>query len=412
MLANFKIITITHKNVPLKELKNFIVPSVDEQELQAKLADLKATFGVQELLYLATCNRVMYFFYLEENIDFPFVEQFLNQANPDFQNNKVEGLINAISLLEGYDAIKHLLEVASSIDSLVIGERQILKQLRTAFDDCSGWKLTGDHVRLAMKVSVETAKKVYSETRIGEKPVSVVSLAIQKLLKAKFPKTGKLLLVGAGQTNLLVGKFLKKHQFQNVTIFNRSLPRAQNLAELIGVEDAFLLEDLKNYRDGFDGIIVCTGSDNPIITNELYRSLLQGDSGKKLIIDLAIPNNVEKSIAKDFNVNYIEIENLKNLASENLAFRQKEISKAREIIDEQLTSFGKIHQQRQIEKAMRHVPEQIKAVKSHAMNQVFKKDLENLDKDALDILERMMSYMERRCISIPMKAAKESITTA
>ncbi len=408
MLNNFKILTITHKNVPLKALSQFIVPSVDEAELEGKLNILKTQFEIEELMYLATCNRVMYFFYTDQNISDTFVTKFLAQANIDFQPNLIEYYENAITLLEGHDALEHLLEVAASIDSMVIGEREILRQLRTAFEQCNGWNLTDDHIRMAMQLSVETAKKVYSNTRIGEKPISVVSLAIQKLLQSQFPKTGKLLLIGAGQTNLLVTKFLKKHQFENVTVFNRTIGKAKSLAGMVG-GTAFSLEKLNTYQDGFDGIIICTGSDTALLNDELYAQLLQGDDTKKLIIDLAIPNNVEKSVVENFNVNYIEIENLKSLAKENMAFRQNEISKAKEIIVERLIEFNKIHQQRQIEKAMRHVPQQIKAVKAHAMNEVFKKDLENLDEDALEVLERVMNYMEKRCISIPMKAAKDSV---
>jgi len=408
MLNNFKILTITHKNVPLKALSRFIVPSVDEAELEVKLNGLKTRFGIKEMMYLATCNRVMYFFYEEKNIEPNFVTDFLAQANSDFLPNLIDNFESAITLLEGRDALEHLLEVAASIDSMVVGEREILRQLRTAFEKSKGWNLTDDHIRMAMKLSVETAKKVYSKTRIGEKPISVVSLAIQKLLQSQFPKEGKLLLIGAGQTNLLVTKFLKKHQFQNVTVFNRSIAKAKSLANMVKGE-AFTLEDLKTYQSGFDGIIICTGSITALLNDKLYAQLLQGDESKKLIIDLAIPNNVEKSVVENFNVNYIEIENLKNLAKENMAFRQNEISKAKVIITERLAEFHKTHQQRQIEKAMRHVPQQIKAVKTHAMNEVFKKDLEKLDDDALEVLERMMEYMERRCISIPMKAAKDSV---
>ena len=172
---------------------------------------------------------------------------------------------------------------------------------------------------------------------------------------------------------------------------------------------AFLLENLNTYQEGFDGIIICTGADKALIDDELYASLLQGDESKKLVIDLAIPNNIEKSVVENFNINYIEIEDLKTLAKENLAFRQKEIFKAKEIIDENLLSFHIIHQQRQVEKAMRHVPAQIKEVKSHAMNEVFKKDIESLDENAQEVLERVLTYMEKRCISIPMKAAKDSV---
>lgn len=408
MINNFKILTVTHKNVPLKALGKFIVPSNDETELQLKLDNLKMQFDIEEMMYLATCNRVMYFFYTNKNVDTTFVTQFLSKANPEFQSDLVDDFQKRITILEGDDALEHLMEVSASIDSMVVGEREILRQLRTAFEQCNIWSLTDDHIRLAMQLCVETAKKVYSKTRIGEKPVSIVSLAIQKLLQAQFPKDGKLLLIGAGQTNLLASKFLKKHEFENVTVFNRSIGRATSLADKFNGK-AFLLDNLKTYQEGFDGIIICTGADKALIDDELYASLLQGDESKKLVIDLAIPNNIKKSVIENFNINYIEIEDLKTLAKENLAFRQKEIIKAKEIIDENLLSFHKIHRQRQIEKAMRHVPAQIKEIKSHAMNEVFKKDIEGLDENALEVLERVLTYMEKRCISIPMKAAKDSV---
>ena len=409
MLNNFKIITITHKNVSLQTLSKFIVPSSDEAELQLKLNNLKEQFEIEEMMYLATCNRVMYFFYAEKNVNESFVGEFLSHANPQFQTDLVDDFSKRITILEGHDALEHLLEVSSSIDSMVIGEREILRQIRTGFDQCVGWNMTGDHLRLAMQLAVETAKKVYSKTRIGEKPISVVSLAIQKLIQSDFSKTGKLLLIGAGQTNLLVSKFLKKYEYQNVTVFNRSIERANSLAEMLK-GDAFLLEDLKTYQEGFDGIIICTGSDKALLDDELYASLLKSDEDKKLIIDLAIPNNVEPSVAENFNVNYIEIEDLRSLAKENMGFRQKEISSAQKIIESNLVKFQKTHQQRQITKAMSHVPKKIKAVKAHAMNEVFKKDVDELDENAREVLERVLSYMEKRCISIPMEAAKNTVS--
>jgi len=409
MLNNFKIITITHKNVSLQTLSKFIVPSTDEAELQLKLNTIKEHFEIEEMMYLATCNRVMYFFYAEKNVNESFVAEFLSHANPQFQTDLVDDFSKRITMLEGHDALEHLLEVSSSIDSMVIGEREILRQIRTAFEQCVNWKMTGDHLRLAMQLAVETAKKVYSKTRIGEKPISVVSLAIQKLLKSDFPKNGKLLLIGAGQTNLLVSKFLKKYEYQNVTVFNRSIERANSLASMLK-GNAFLLEDLKTYKEGFDGIIICTGSDKALLDDKLYASLLQGDEDKKLIIDLAIPNNVEPSVAENFNVNYIEIEDLRSLAKENMGFRQKEISSAQKIIEANLVKFQKTHQQRQITKALSHVPKKIKAVKAHAMNEVFKKDVDELDENAREVLERVLTYMEKRCISIPMEAAKNTVS--
>ena len=408
MLKGFKILTITHKQVPLKALQHCIVPSENETELKDKLSALKNKFELDELLYLATCNRVTYFFFSNKKLNPSFATDFLENANPSFYPTFSNGLRSAITLLEGESALNHLLEVAASIDSMVVGEREILRQLKTAYKQCSDWNLTGDHLRMAERLAVETAKKVYSKTRIGEKPISVVSLAIQKLLATNFPKNGRLLLVGAGQTNLLVSKFLKKYEFQNVTVFNRTIGKANSLATMLnGI--GLPLSELKNYTEGFDGIIICTGSDKAIIDNELYAKLLQGDDNQKLVIDLAIPNNVEKSVVENFNINYIEIEGLKSLAKENLGFRSKEVAKAKILIAEKLEEFKILHQQRQIEIAMRNVPIEIKAVKEHAMNEVFKKDLEDLDESARELLERMMSYMEKRCIGIPMKAAKDMV---
>jgi glutamyl-tRNA reductase len=181
------------------------------------------------------------------------------------------------------------------------------------------------------------------------------------------------------------------------------------LAEMLKGK-AFLLEDLKSYHRGFDGIIICTGSDKALLDDDLYASLLKDDKNEKLIIDLAIPNNVEPSVVENFNVNYIEIEDLRGLARENMGFRQKEISSAQMIIEKNLVKFQKIHQQRQITKAMSYVPQRIKAVKAHAINEVFKKDVDELDENARDVLERILSYMEKRCISIPMEAAKNTVS--
>ena len=150
------------------------------------------------------------------------------------------------------------------MNSLVIGEREILRQLREAYDQSVAWKLTGDDIRLAMRAAVETAKAVYSNTRIGEKPVSVVSLAIQKLLAAKTPKEARILLIGAGQTNKLVTKFLHKHSFSNVVVFNRTLEKAEGLANMVDGK-AYTLDHLQEYQGGFDCMIVCTGATKALV---------------------------------------------------------------------------------------------------------------------------------------------------
>ncbi len=403
MLNHLKIITITHKSVPLRDISNFMMKPTETLPLRAQLNSLKQDVGLEELCYVATCNRVMYFFISKTVLDISFATFFLQKVNPELNKSNVAA---AVQLYEGDQAVAHLFEVAASIDSLVVGERQILGQLREAYDQCQAWGLSGDTIRLAFQRAVLCAKEIYAHTRIGDKPVSVVSLAIRKLLATQLPKDARLLLIGAGQTNALVAKFLLKHQFTNVTVFNRSLKKAQELAKIINCK-ALSINDLQTYTEGFDCIFVCTGATDPIIQPALYAQLLQGEQDAKLVIDLAIPHNVAPDVITNFNVHYIEIDGLRHLAEENMAFREKEVEKARQMMAQHIEAFPTLLRQRQMERAMSRIPEEIKAVKSKALQEVFRKDLDQLDATTRSLLDRMMTYMEKKCIAIPMKMTRE-----
>ena len=405
MLDHYKIITVTHRQTRLKEISNFVVSDQSDVTIPEQLRAIKARFGIDEIMYLATCNRVMYFFYHKEDYTQDEVVTFLQAVNPAL--TEVQILEEAI-LYTGADAMNHLLEVSASVDSMVVGEREILRQLRQAYAAYHEAGMTDDNLRLAMNAAVQAAKQVYATTRIGEKPVSIVSLAVQKLLQFELRKDARLLLIGAGQTNTLVTKFLVKHQFTNVTVFNRSLEKAQRLADSLG-GNALLLNELPMYSEGFDCIIVCTGSTKPIITVERFDQLRSGEMSPKYLIDLSIPHNAERGIANLPGVTYVEIEDLRALAQQNLAFREKEVAKAKMVLGDHLTLFEQTYQQRQLERALRNLPSEIKAVKAKAVNEVFRKDLAGLDDDTLALVERMLTYMEKKCVGIPMKAAREAL---
>ena len=406
MLDKYKIITVTHRRINLKEISQYAIHAPDNAALEVRLHELKEQFRLSELMYLSTCNRIMFFFVHDQPLDAAFTYEFFQHINATLTEEQLSAVNQHAMQLEGMDALEHLFDVAASIDSLVIGERQILGQLRESYDQCKNWGLTGDNIRLAMDHAVVSAKKVYSNTRIGEKPVSVVSLAIQKLLRTNLSKEARLLIIGAGQTNQLVGKFLAKSGFTNVTVFNRTLAKAKQIAQIVNGR-AGTLDDLAVYADGFDGIIICTGSTTPILNARLYRQLQNGESGRKVIIDLAIPHNVHTEVPEQFDVQYIEIEGLRNLAKENMAFREKEVGRAKELLADLLVEFPLIYKQRQVEIAMQTVPTEIKAIKSHAMNEVFRKEVDSLDEHTRELVERMLSYMEKKCIGIPMKAARQ-----
>ncbi len=404
MLDHYKIFTVTHQQCSLQKIGQFVLSDTEQVPIATQLSKFKDSLNIDELLYLPTCNRVTYFFYTKRILDPSFKNHFFKRLNPTIEKNDLE----LVQQYEGKYAIQHLYEVASSINSMVVGEREILRQLRDAYEQSKKRKLTGDHIRLAMDFTVKVAKEVYDQTKIGEKPVSIVSLAIQKMLHYKLSKDARIILIGAGQTHNLVCKFLKKHQYTNIAIFNRNVQRAEKLAGFVEGK-AFGLDSLEDYKGGFDALFVCTGATQAIVNSTNYKTLLQGEKDEKLIVDLGIPNNVEQTVSKNFDVQYIEIEDLKTLAKKNLSFRENEITNARKIIKRNLKEFIPIHKQRQLEKAMKDIPEKIKAVKEKAMNEVFKKELEELDDSSKELIEKMLSYMEKKCIGIPMKVARKAI---
>lgn len=405
MLDGYKILTVTHREVPLEDIGSFILPHSEEQPLQDLLVDLKNTFQLSEFLYIATCNRVIFLFHKDTTLDIPFLHRFFQQVNPDLSQEKIQ---ESVAIYEGNEAIIHLYEVAASIDSLVVGEREIMRQIRDGYHQCDAWNLTGDHIRLLMKYLVQAIKEVYAKTRIGEKPVSVVSLAMHLLAERNLSKEAGILLVGAGQTNTLVSKFLLKKGFTNITVFNRTVEKAIQLAKSIKGR-GYALSELATYQDAFELMVVCTGATQPIIDTVLYQQLVKKERQQKVIVDLSIPNNVSAEVIQQFPIDYIDISELKELAELNLSYRKQEIGLVKMLLEKQLKDFKQAYKGRQIEVAMGQVPVQIKEIKKKAMDEVFKKELDVLDDNTLALINKMMTYMEKKCIGIPMKVAKNMV---
>ena len=298
-----------------------------------------------------------------------------------------------------------MFNVASSLDSLVVGEREIITQVRNSYDKCSQIGVTGDVVRLAVKKTIEVAKDVYTHTNIAKNPVSVVSLAYRRLRELNIKQDARFIIIGSGVTNTTMAKYLKKHQFSNFTVFNRTLANAEVLAnELKG--KAYPLSELKNYKQGFDIIVTCTGAAESVITPEIYKSLVGDDKSKKVVIDLAIPNDLDAEILNNYDVNLIAVNNLQEVAKENLLAREQELTACNEIIEANIDEFKQILKTRKVEQAMSEVPKKVKEIRQVA-NELFASELSSLDVQSKEVLDKILAYMEKKYISVPMKMAKD-----
>lgn len=404
-MDRLKIIAFTHKNIPIDKIGTF---HLNDDVVAARLNALKNQLYLNELMYLSTCNRVEFLFTASQDVDSTFLNQFFLNFAPHFDAIALEQAVNTAQIYEGEIAINHLFEVSSSIDSVVVGEREIITQVRTAYDKCNALGLTGDTIRLAVQCAVVTAKEVYTKTEVANKPVSIVSLAYRKLIEAGIKPNARFIIIGAGQTNTLMAKFLIKHKFSNFAIFNRSFDNAKILAnELNGA--AYTLNDLKNYREGFDVLITCTAASEHIVDTAIYDTLLNGDKNSKIIIDLSLPNDIEPEVINKNSVKFIDIKYLQEVANENLLLRKKELHLCKKIIDQNIQEFKSSFKLRQVEVAMQTVPAKVKEIRNMAMDTVFAKELATLDTQSKEVLDKILNYLEKKYISVPMKMAKDII---
>lgn len=402
-LDSFHSIIFTHRNLSVDDIGAL---HISEDLQKERLNEIKQRFSLPELMFLSTCNRVEFQLCTNESVDKKFLADFFKTLYPSLTENQLSKFLQSSEVYSGTEAVKHLLRVASSIDSMVVGEREIITQVRNAFELSKANGLTGDFIRLLIKHTIETAKQVYTETNIARKPVSVVSLAYHRLRQLNIPLDARILIIGAGVTNTNMSRFLKKHGFTNFVVFNRTLLKAEKLAQDLNGR-AFPLSELANFKEGFDVIITCTGSESHIITPELYESLLQGETDKKVVIDIAIPQDLSPEITEKHKITHISVNLLQQISNENLKERSKEVENVERILEDKIEDFKQLHKLRTVELAMREVPQKVKDIKSTALNEVFKNDLEALDGQSKEVLEKVISYMEKKYMSMPMLMAKE-----
>lgn len=407
-LNKLKIIAFTHRNFPLSEIGKLVL---DKQEQEVILPAARQGSGLDELMMITTCNRVELVFVTDKAYTPELVRGLLQQLYPGLKEQETAYFGEQALRLSGQEALEHLMQVSCSLDSMVVGEKEILAQVRLDYEKARQLGLTYDFLRLVMNRVVKTAKEVYTETRIAERPVSVVSIANRLLQRYGVPSNARILIIGAGQTNRLFTKYLRKHGAGDFIVFNRTLEKGAALAEELGGK-AYRLNELARYREGFDVILTCTGASEPVLTGEVYRKLLNGDTSRKIILDLAVPHDVTADVLEHANLRYIGVEELQEVARKNMAGRTGELEAAEAIIYRNIMEFKPILRQRKIELAMSEVPLKIKEIRSKAINTIFAEDIRQLDSPSREVLEKVLNYMEKRYVSEPMVMAKKILLNA
>ncbi|MBL7933300.1 MAG: glutamyl-tRNA reductase [Bacteroidia bacterium] len=408
ILDTFKVIAFTHKNLPLELIGKLHLSQEEQTDLLLKL---KQHFQFEELLFLSTCNRIELLIKSTSDVDVSLTKEIALYLNGKLNNYEATRLADAAEIYEGEEGIQHILKVASSLESLVVGEREIITQVRKAYDFCNELGLTGDFIRLVIRQTIETAKEIYTNTNIAKNPVSVASLAYRQLRELGIKNDARIVFVGSGETNTILANYFQKHKFANFTVFNRTLANGEKLAKMLNGR-SFDLKSISTYSEGFDVLVVCTSSSEPVITETIFETLKANETSRKVIIDLGLPANVAETAAKHSLVSYIDINSLRIQAEINLQLRKDEVIKCEEIIKHKTEQFNSLYAERRIELAFGEVPKQVKAIKDLAVREVFAKEVGALDPQSKEVLEKVLSYMEKKYNAVAIKTAKEVFLSA
>jgi glutamyl-tRNA reductase len=309
--------------------------AVNDNKLPSALSELREQCGIHEVAILSTCNRTEVYCSLDNNDDSIIINWLSN-----LHHLKIQDLNPFLYSYPDVNAVKHILRVASGLDSMVIGEPQVLGQLKTAYKAAIEAGSIGQLLGRLFQHSFKVAKEVRSNTEIGNHPVSVAYAAVrlgQQIFGDFTDKT--VLLIGAGKTIELTARHLKECGLNRMIIANRTLERSQHLAsEFSGY--AITLDDILNHLDEADIVICSTSSEIPIISRDMVESAVKKRKHRPVyIVDIAVPRDVEASAGELDDVYLYTVDDLHGVIEENLRNREQAAQQAEEIIDTHVIHF-------------------------------------------------------------------------
>ena len=325
---------VSHRTAPveLRERLDF-----SSRDVGAAVESLSARSSAAESVVLSTCNRSEIYVAGNDPIRARSeVEAFLS----DYHQVPSEVFRPHLFMHDDVAAARHLFRVASGLDSLVVGEPQILGQVKSAFQTASERRCTGPLLNKTFHWAFGVGKRVRSETAIGEGAVSV-SFAAVSLARKIFGRLDgrRVLVVGAGEISALTAQHLRSHGVEEIVITSRTPAHADALAAEVGGRSV-PWANLRQAMGNADIVLTATGSQRPIIVREDVEMVLGRRRAEPLfIIDVAVPRDVDPEVSEIEQVFLYNVDDLQSIVQENLARRGAEIARAEAIVDEELSRF-------------------------------------------------------------------------
>jgi glutamyl-tRNA reductase len=397
----FNILGINHKTAPvaLREKVAF-----SEDRLVAALRTLRQESGIAEVVILSTCNRTeVYWSGAAGGAD---LTRWLERHH----GNNLD-LASSLYIHQESGAVEHAFNVASGLDSMVLGEAQILGQLKDAYRVAKQEGSTGPVLNKLFQAAFSAAKRVRSETRIGANAVSLagatVSLARRVYSDLSAHTT---LMIGAGEMNELTARHFVSAGVKRLVIANRTVSRAQTLAtELKG--HAVGLDDIDKELVDADIVIACTASPVPLITKRAAEAAIRARRRRPiLMVDMAVPRDIEPGVADLEDVYLFSIDDLQQLVDENLQQRELAAGEARLLIGEEVVRFLAESRAHDAAPAIRIMREQAEVIRRQTLDQARRMLLAGRPNE--EVIEYLANTLMNRLLHGPTQALRQAAELA
>lgn len=392
---------LNHNTAPIEVREKFYI---SENHVPDLSRELKAK-GIAEHLVLSTCNRTEFYFSCEN------LEEALDRLYEVFARRygvEEEWLRNYTYMFTNEDTYRHLFLVASGLDSMVIGEPQILGQVKDAYRLATEYNTTGFFLDKVFHRTFHVAKRIRRETKIGYNPVSISAMAIELARKIFGELTGKnILVIGVGEMCEIALKYFKKEGIGDIYITNRTFQNAQKLAdETAGIP--FPLKDMENLLARVDMVLSSTGSEQPIVGSKLVTAVMKKRKQKPLFfIDIALPRDIDPSVNDLENVYLYDIDDLKDLSQKHLSDRLAESEKAHSIVEEEVAKFTLWLRQLDMNPLIATIYERVEEMRNKEVRKILQKS-QGVDDETVKNIELVTKTIVNKLIHPHVSIIREN----
>lgn len=392
-------IGINHTSAPVN-IREQIAFNADK--LPSALASLHLLPGVLEAAIISTCNRTEIYCHISDEYDCN-IDNWLHE----FHQLVPESLNQYLYRHQNKDAIQHLFRVACALDSMVLGEPQILGQIKTAYSQALNSKTIGKSLGRLFQHTFTVAKQVRTDTEIGSSPVSVAFAAVS-LAKQIFSNLAEstALLIGAGETIELAARHLHDNGVGRIIIANRTLERAHTLAEQVNGY-AISLSEMPTHLAEADIVISSTASQLPILgKGTVERALKQRKRRPIFMVDIAVPRDIEQEVSTLEDIYLYCVDDLHEIIQENLQSRREAALQAEEIIEAQVENFIAWLRTQDAVPVIRAIRDIAEAESNHLL----KKSLKQLEQgqDAEKVLSELARTLTNKLLHEPSRQLRQS----